>query len=333
MHAADPGERTLATIPGRPATPSRAQCVGPGEHGGGVPMLLSTSLIKAKSPCVDGFRWYLRHHADGSDYQQVLDSLVAAGRAADACWLLDQFGPTNAVLHVDSLVAEQLVFAGSIVARRGIEVGSTLRAGRAIRCEGGIRAGTLVAGTAIRSAAGIRCDVALEAGEEVEAGWGIEVAGNVRCGGHLRARRDVTCGGTLQAGGAIVVGGDLLVEGAVQCAASLRADGLVRSGDDIRVAQGLLSRGSVECGRHLEAGWGIKAADGIAAQGCIRAGESLATEGEIRAGGGYGVFAGLSVRRDGWECSARVSARTKPDELLSGWWVDAAAVGRNAPGA
>jgi hypothetical protein len=130
-------------------------------------------------------------------------------------------------------------------------------------------------------------------------------------------------GATLHAG-AIVVGGDLLVEEWVQCAASLHADGVLRSGGDIRVAEGLLSRGRIECGRHLEAGWGIKAVDSIAAHGCIRAGESLAAEGKIQAGCGYGVFAGLSVRRDAWECSARVSAREKPVGLMSGWWVEPA---------
>jgi len=208
-------------------------------------MLLTTSLIRAKSPCAEGFRWYLRHHGDAGDYQQVLDSLVEAGRAGDACWLLDQFGP-------------------------------------------------------------------------------------VRCGGKLRARRDVICGDSLQAGGAVVVGGDLLVEQSVQCSGSLHVGGLLRSGADIRVAEGLLGHGRVECGRHLEAGWGIKATDAIVAQGCIRAGESLAAEGDIRAGCGYGVFAGLAVRRDAWQCSAQVSARTKPVELMSGWWVEPPVAGSEA---
>jgi len=86
----------------------------------------------------------------------------------------------------------------------------------------------------------------------------------------------------------------------------------------------------VECGRHLEAGWGIKATDAILAHGCIRAGESLNAEGEIRAGCGYGVVAGLSVRRNAWECSARVSVRAKPDELMSGWWAEPPASGSEA---
>lgn len=319
MHAADLRERTLA-----PSRHPQAESSAPATDRGGGPMLLSTSLIKGKSPCVDGFRWYLRHHADGSDYQDVLDSLAAAGRVDDACWLLDQIGPTSAVLEVDAVAAEHLVFAGTIVARRDIETGSLLRAGRAIHSGGGIRAGAIVAGTDVRSAAGIRCDGALEAGGDIDAGWSIEATGHVRCGGRLRARADVACGGSVHAGGAIVAGGDLLVEGSVQCGGSVSAGGLLRSGADIRVAHGLIGRAGIECGGHLEAGWGIKAAEAIVAQGCIRAGESLCAEGEIRAGCGYGVFAGLSVRRDAWGCSARVSAQSRPDQLLSGWWVEPA---------
>ncbi len=322
MHAADLREPTLA-----PFRDPHAQSSAPATDRGGGPMLLTTSLIRGKRPCADGFRWYLRHHADSTDYQHVLDSLVAAGRANDACWLLEQIGPTSAVLEVDAIAADHLVFAGTIVARRGIEIGSTLRAGGAIRCGGGIRAGSVVAGTDVRSAAGIRCDGALEAGGDVAAGWSIEAGGQVRCGGRLRARADVTCGGSLDAGGAVVVGGDLLVEGSVRCGGSVSAGGLLRSGGDIRVAQGLLGRGRVECGGHLEAGWGIKADEAIVAHGCIRAGESLCTDGEIRAGCGYGVFAGLSVRRDAWECSARVCAQAKPGQLMSGWWVEPSAPG------
>lgn len=322
MHVADLCEH-------KPAPPRdlQAESSAHASDRGRTPIVLTTSLIKGKSPCADGFRWYLRHYADAADYQHVLDSLVAAGRADDACWLLDQIGPTSSVLEVDALDADHLVFAGTIVARSSVEIGSMLRAGRAIRCAGDLRAGTIIAGTDVRTAAGIRCDAALMAGGNVDAGWSIEAGGQLRCGGKLRARGDVTCGASLDAGGAIVVEGDLLVEGSVQCAGSMSAGALLRSGADIRVVQGLLSRGRVECGGHLEAGWGIKAVDAIVAQGCIRAGESLATEGELRAGCGYGVFAGLSVRRDAWECSARVSAQAKPEQLLSGWWVEPPAPG------
>ncbi|MFX7507200.1 hypothetical protein ABTJ37_23055, partial [Acinetobacter baumannii] len=61
-------------------------------------MELTQNFVKAKRPCADGYKWFLRNRHDGSDYQRLLDALVDAGRIGDACWLLDQFGPTDAVL-------------------------------------------------------------------------------------------------------------------------------------------------------------------------------------------------------------------------------------------
>lgn len=99
-------------------------------------MEFTRGFLRAKSPCADGFRWFFRHVEDGSGHQQALDTLVAAGRVEDARWLLTQFGPTNAVLRVDALDAEALVFAGSLEVRGGITVDSVLHIGRAIRAGG-----------------------------------------------------------------------------------------------------------------------------------------------------------------------------------------------------
>ena len=67
---------------------------------------LTTKFVRSKSPCAQGYRWLVRNHQEGGDYQQVLDSMVAAGRIDDACWMLDKFGPTNAVLKLDAIEAE-----------------------------------------------------------------------------------------------------------------------------------------------------------------------------------------------------------------------------------
>ncbi|HRA15220.1 MAG TPA: hypothetical protein PK238_11255, partial [Giesbergeria sp.] len=83
-------------------------------------MEFTKKFLRAKSPCADGFRWFSRHVEDGTGYQDALDTLVNAGRVDDACWLLTQFGPTNAVLTVDVLEAEAIVFAGTIEVRGGI---------------------------------------------------------------------------------------------------------------------------------------------------------------------------------------------------------------------
>ena len=62
-------------------------------------MDISRQFVRQKNPCTDGFRWFMRHFQEGADYQPLLDALVAAGRVSDACWLMDQFGPTKAVLE------------------------------------------------------------------------------------------------------------------------------------------------------------------------------------------------------------------------------------------
>ena len=67
-------------------------------------------------------------------------------------------------------------------------------------------------------------------------------------------------------------------------------------------------------------------AAGVAA-GAIKAGETLQAQTEIRAGSGYGVYAGLSVQMDAWEDCATVSAARKPEALVSGHW-QALAAGR-----
>lgn len=91
-------------------------------------MELSQNFLRAKSPCAAGFRWFVRNRHDGNDYQRVLDALVSDGRVEDARWLMNQFGPTDAVLEVDHLEADALVFAGSVVVHGELRVpGSCVR--------------------------------------------------------------------------------------------------------------------------------------------------------------------------------------------------------------
>ena len=74
-------------------------------------MEFTKRFLRAKNPCANGFRWFVRHVEDGASYQEALDTLVQAGRVEDACWLLTQFGPTDAVLTVDAIEAEAILSA------------------------------------------------------------------------------------------------------------------------------------------------------------------------------------------------------------------------------
>lgn len=283
-------------------------------------MDVSKNFLKAKNPCADGFRWFLRHHPEGHGYQELLDALVAEGRVEDACWLLNQFGPTSAVRRLEKLSAETVVFAGSIEVARDIEVGGLLRVGRAVRAGGALRVGAaLVAGE--NAVAGAEIEAAsVDAGGDVQA-LAITTEAGLRVGGRLRCTRDLVCRLDLDVGTQAHVGGLLVAQGAVRVGRSLHVRGELRTGGDLRVGDGVLAGADIVCGAHLDAGWGVKAGGDIGARGAIRAGESLQALGEIRAGAGYGVFAGLCVPQGDWAASARVSARDKPEQLLSGCWV------------
>lgn len=284
-------------------------------------MDVTTSFVRAKNPCADGFRWFLRNHRDGSDYQQLLDSLVEAARVEDACWLIDQFGATHTVIAVDFLEADAVVFAGAIEARRGIDIGGKLRAGRAIRSGGSVQAtGDLVAGEDIRAAGVIRSGGKLQAGTDVYAPWGLGAGGAVHIGGNLKVGGDVECESDLTVSGSATITGDLVVRGDLVVDKGFKVSGAIVVDGSIRAGQGI-ECASLRSGSHVEAAWGIRAQSSITAGGAIRAGESIASGDEVRAGEGYGIFAGLCVAQLAWESSARVSARCRPAALMSGWWV------------
>lgn len=196
-------------------------------------MELSKGFVKAKNPCADGFRWFLRHHPQGNDYQPVLDALVADGRVEDACWLLAQFGPTHAVLRLDSLSCEAIVFAGAIEVRGDIEAGTLVRAGRGIRAGGAIRAGRdVVAGEAIVAGGAIEA-VSLHAGGDLQAA-SVLADGAVRVGGQLRCARELVCRRDLDVGAQASVGGVLVVDGEVRVGRSLRVRDTLRTGASVR---------------------------------------------------------------------------------------------------
>lgn len=285
----------------------------------GTRMDITKDFIKLKQPCADGFRWYLRHAPPQGTYQQLLDALVADGRTKDACWLLDQFGPTDAVLQLDHLDAEDVVFAGAIEVRGTLDLTGTLRTGRGIRVGGGMRVqGRLQAGDDIHCAGAIFCGDTLHVNGRVHAAWNILIQGELDCES-IRAGWDLTCVGPARARGSVHAGQDLQVS-TLHCEKNIRVAGNITSDADLVTRQGVECGGSLQCGGHLYAGWGIKALTEISAANAISAGESLYTEGEICAGEGYGIYAGLHVPEHAWESSASVQACRRPESLRSGHW-------------
>lgn len=88
----------------------------------------------------------------------------------------------------------------------------------------------------------------------------------------------------------------------------------------------ILAGWGIKAGDGIKAGWGIEAGDGIkAGRGIkaglgIEAGWGIKAGDDIEAGEEYGVFAGLSVAIPHWPQHAVVTAKTKPDNLISGHW-------------
>ncbi|HEY4542174.1 MAG TPA: hypothetical protein VIG66_07375 [Noviherbaspirillum sp.] len=284
-------------------------------------MDITTSFIKAKRPCASGLRWYLRHYVAGSDYQPLLDDLVAAGRVDDAVWLLEQFGPTNAVLQVDDIEAETIVFAGSLSIKGNVMVDSVLKAGRSISAGGGITAGkSITAGEDVQAGGAIRSGGVLVAGGDIKAGWGIDSQGLMRCGSNLRAGWALGCEQDLWVEGQMEVADEIRVGGRIRCGKGMRAGASISCVGPVHAAHGIESGADVTSESHLEANWGIRAGASIIAGGAIRVGESLQAREEIRAGEGFGVFAGLQVALEAWPMSAEVRAREKPRLLMSGHW-------------
>lgn len=286
---------------------------------------ITRAFIRSKRPCTEGYRWYLKRQETVSDYQALLDDLVAADRLEDACWLLDQLGPTDDVLHLDDGDAPALVFAGRVECRGSLEVDTVLRTGRSLNIGGGLRVGRLQVGEDLRVGGALQCAGALQVGADTRVGWSLQVGQTLRCGGHLRVGWDADVAADLHAEGRILVGHGLLVGGHIACKRGVRAGGDVTVAGALEVAQGVQTGGSVRTHGHLQCGTGVVAAEDIEAGGAIRVGESLQAGGLISPGPDYGVFAGLVTPMEAWASSGWVRARQKPERLLSGWWDPTAA--------
>ncbi|GGX30742.1 hypothetical protein GCM10007242_41810 [Pigmentiphaga litoralis] len=282
---------------------------------------ITRNFIKTKEPCAAGYRWFLRRQEFGSSYQALLDDLVRDGRVDDACWLLDQLGPTSDVLRLSGLDTEALVFAGQVECTGSVDVGTVLRTGRGLTARGGVFAGErLQAGDSLLVAGAVQCGGAIQVGADMRIEWGVDATGTVVCEGNVRTGWGFASGAEARIGGEAMIGQDMHVAGDLVCGQGVKVGGDLHAQGQVQVGRGIHAGGSVRATRHIGAGWGIRAGGDIVSGGAIRAGESLLATGMIEAGAGYGVFAGVDVCMDSWEDSARVTAQCKPERLLSGWW-------------
>lgn len=203
-------------------------------------MKISSTALKAKRSCASGYRWFARRFKSPTEYQSVVDALVADGRIDDACWLLDQFGPIESVLVLDALSADAFVYAGSIEVRGEVDVESNVRTGGSLRAGGSIRTGGAISvGNDLHAGAGLRTLGPLRTGGHLVSDWSVEVHGALTCGGDLRVRGSLACGAALRSEGATVVEEDLEVDGMIHGARSLRVGGHLACTEGLRAGHGI----------------------------------------------------------------------------------------------
>ena len=88
----------------------------------------------------------------------------------------------------------------------------------------------------------------------------------------------------------------------------------------IEAGCGIEAGWGIKAGDSIEAGWGIKAGLGIKAGDSIEAGWGIKAGDSIEAGKDFCIFAGIKVMKSRWKFDAVVTAKSKPDNLVSGYW-------------
>ena len=97
----------------------------------------------------------------------------------------------------------------------------------------------------------------------------------------------------------------------------LKIDGNLTT-ESIFFAGHILVTGNIKVAITIKAGLGIEAGEGIKAGWGIEAGEGIEAGLGIEAGEGFGIFAGLKIKICDWSCNAKISAKIKPQNIVSG---------------
>ena len=109
-------------------------------------MKITRDMLKAKGACATGYREFCEAFPEnkypaGVDYQEVLDKCAENDRDSHASWLLNAFGRTNDVKHIDGdLISDSSIYVcgrlevtGKITCKKCIEAGLGIKAGEGIK--------------------------------------------------------------------------------------------------------------------------------------------------------------------------------------------------------
>ena len=116
----------------------------------------------------------------------------------------------------------------------------------------------------------------------------------------------------------IFFAGQILVTGNIKVAITIKAGLGIEAGEGIKAGWGIEAGEGIEAVLGIEAVRGIKAGEGIKAGDGIKAGEGIEAGLGIEAGEGFGIFAGLKIKICDWSCNAKISAKIKPQNIVSG---------------
>ncbi|MFZ4534935.1 hypothetical protein [Propionivibrio sp.] len=231
----------------------------------------------------------------------------------------------TAIVSVTSIKAGDSIMAGeAIQAGRTIHAGGNVTAGRGINgawklsAEGSIQSGTEIIAATIHAGGGITAQGDILFTADLESGSDIAVSGNIRSCEDAKFC-DISTQGELRVGGEILCSGYIL---------AARID----AGDDLIAGRGIRTDGDIIAGKELVAGryimsrfGSIRAGLGIKAGEAIQAARSIQASREIVAGADCGIFAATALKLSDWVANGQVVAKTRPENLISGYWVMASA--------
>jgi len=139
---------------------------------------------------------------------------------------------------------------------------------------------------------------------------GATVSGRLRAGRGIQAGKGIQAGEGIQAGWSIQAGEGIASGKGIKSKGNILAGCGIQAGDGIQAAGNIRAEWGIQAGTRIKAGCGIKAGLGI------QAGLS------IWAGRDFGIFAGLCVNPSEWMRHAQVISKSKPENLVSGYWVE-----------
>ena len=148
-------------------------------------------------------------------------------------------------------------------------------------------------------------DIKLKAGANVKfllSGRGIEAGEGIKAGDGIKAGRGIEAGGGIEAGLGIQAGCGIQAGLGIQAGGGIKAGRGIQAGCGIQAGLGIQAGGGIKAGRGIQAGCGIQAGLGI------------------QAGEDFCVFAGLNINKSNWPIFAVVTAKEKPNNLVSGYW-------------